>query len=111
MVNNINHTTSKLLEQIQRLATHTTKKEENHIDFKDDIINYQTDNARELKRTNLLNSIERTQKKIKLSTQPLDNIKNEVFLKSVQTSEWPKFVDMPKNNREKPLGSFLDIYL
>ena len=111
MVNNINPTTSKLLEQIQRLSMHTTKKEEIHSDFKDNVINTKTYNTRALKKTNLLNSIERIQKKINIPTEPLDNIKNEVFLKSTKTSEWSKFMDMPKNNREEPLGSFLDIYL
>ena len=111
MVNNINPTTSKLLDQIKRLSTHTTKKEGNHIDFKDDIINNKASNTRELKTTNLLNSIEKIQKKINIPTQPVEDIKMEIYSKSIQTSEWSKFMDTPKNNQEEPLGSFLDVYL
>ncbi|OOP55354.1 MAG: hypothetical protein AYP45_14970 [Candidatus Brocadia carolinensis] len=111
MVNNVNPATSKLLDQIKRLSAHTTKKEENHVDFKDTIINNKTNTTRELKTTNLLNSIEKMQKKINIPTEPVEDIKMEIYPKSLQTSELPSFVDISRNDREEPLGTFLDVYL
>lgn len=111
MVNNINPATSKLLEQIQRLSLHTTKKEGVHSDYKDDVRNNKTSNTKELKKTNLLNSIERIQKKLNIPTQPVEDIKMEIYPKSAQTSGRSNSVDMPKNNQEEPLGTFLDVYL
>lgn len=63
MINNVNPNTSKLLNQIKRLSIHTTKKDEDHTDFKLDVVN-NTHTTKELKRTNLINSIERIQKKV-----------------------------------------------
>lgn len=111
MVNNINPTASKLLEEIKRLSTQTTKKEGNHIDFKNNVLNTHSHTAKELKRTDLLNSIERIQRKGNIPIQATENIKREIFTKNAQTSEWTKVADAPKKHRRESLGSFLDIYL
>lgn len=111
MVNNVNPTASKLLEQIKRLSTPTTRKEGNHIDFKNDVMNNRTNNVNTLKGANLLNTIERIQKKNEIPAQPIENTKNEITGKNIQAVNWPKPVNTEKNLARGPVGSFLDIYL
>lgn len=111
MVNNINPTASKLLEQIKRLSEQTTKKEGVPIDFKGNVMKNHTRTVEELKRTDLLNSIERIQKKNNISaTTPVDR-KQEIFTINKQTSNWTKVLDAPKKHQSEPLGSLLDIYV
>lgn len=110
MINNVNPNTSKLLDQIKRLSIHTTKKDEDHTDFKLDVVNNRTHTTKELKRTNLINSIERIQKKSDIPIEPLENNKMKVIANNVQTSELAKIVDMQKKHRREPVGSLLDIY-
>ncbi|KKO18740.1 MAG: hypothetical protein L3J18_01575 [Candidatus Brocadia sp.] len=111
MVNNINPTTSKLLEQIQRLSAPASKKEANQIDFKDTVISNRIRTDKELKRTDLLNSIERIQRKNNISAAPPADTKKKIFTGNTQPSEWTQFVDTQKNHRREPLGTVLDIYL
>lgn len=97
MINNVNPNTSKLLDQIKRLSIHTTKKDEDHTDFKLDVVNNRTHTTKELKRTNLINSIERIQKS-DIPIEPLENNKMKVIANNVQTSELAKIVDMQKTS-------------
>lgn len=110
MINNVNPNTSKLLDQIKRLSIHTTKKDEDHTDFKLDVVNNRTHTTKELKRTNLINSIERIQKKSNIPIEPLENNKMKVIANNVQTSELAKIVDMQKKHRREPVGALLDVY-
>lgn len=110
MINNVNPNTSKLLDQIKRLSIHTTKKDEEHTDFKLDVVNNRTHTTKELKRTNLINSIERIQKKSDIPIEPLENNKMKVIANNVQTSELAKIVDMQKKHRREPVGALLDVY-
>ncbi|MBW7899786.1 hypothetical protein B188_01550 [Candidatus Brocadiaceae bacterium B188] len=110
MINNVNPNTSKLLDQIKRLSIHTTKKDEDHTDFKLDVVNNRTHTTKELKRTNLINSIERIQKKSDIPIEPLENNKMKVIANNVQTSELAKIVDMQKKHRREPVGALLDVY-
>lgn len=110
MINNVNPNTSKLLDQIKRLSIHTTKKDEDHTDFKLDVVNNRTHTTKELKRTNLINSIERIQKKSDIPIEPLENNKMKVIANNVQTSELTKIVDMQKKHRREPVGALLDVY-
>ncbi|OQD44720.1 hypothetical protein BIY37_11935 [Candidatus Brocadia sapporoensis] len=109
MINNVNPNTSKLLNQIKRLSIHTTKKDEDHTDFKLDVVN-NTHTTKELKRTNLINSIERIKKKSNIPIEPLGNNKMKIIANNVQTSELTKIVDMQKKHRREPVGSLLDVY-
>lgn len=111
MVNNINPTTSKLLEEIKRLSAQTTKKQGNHIDFKDSVLNDHPRTIKESKRTNLMNSIERIQRKNNIPTKTPEVFEQKIFTKNVQASEWTKVAAAPKNNRAEAVGSSLDIYL
>jgi len=111
MVNNVNPSASKLLEQIKRLSTPTTKKEGKPLDFKNDVMNNRTNNINTLKGTNLLNTIEKIQKKNDIPIQTVENIKKEAVGKNIQTSEWSKPVNAENKVRREPVGSFLDIYL
>lgn len=111
MVNNINPTTSKLLEEIKRLSAQTTKKQGNHIDFKDSVLSDHHQTIKELKRTNLINSIERIQRKSNIPIKTPENFEQEIFAKNVHASEWTKVVAAPKNKRAEAVGSSLDIYL
>ncbi|MBE7445167.1 MAG: hypothetical protein HS132_07930 [Planctomycetia bacterium] len=111
MVNNVNPSASRLLEQIKRLSVHTTKKEVNHIDFKNDVMNNRSNNVTALKRSNLLDNIEKIQKKNEVSIQISENVKNPTPRYNVQNSEWPKVINTKNNQRKEPIGSFLDIYV
>lgn len=111
MVNNVNPTASKLLEQIKRLSTQTTKKEGKPLDFKNDVMNNRTDRINSHKGAELLNHIEKIQKKNDMSIQALENTKKEILGKNVQTPEWPKSVSSTNTPRRESVGSFLDIYL
>lgn len=111
MVNNVNPPALRLLEQIKRLSAHTAKKEVNQIDFKNDLMNNSTNNVTALKRANLLNNIEKIQKKNDIPIQVSGNVKNPPPGYNVQTSEWPKAINTQSNNRKEPIGSFLDIYV
>ncbi|NUO07995.1 MAG: hypothetical protein HUU08_04825 [Candidatus Brocadia sp.] len=111
MINNVNPATSKLFEQIKRLSTPPPGKEDNHIDFENDAMKNCTHNVNSPKGANLLNTIERIQKKNDIPIQTLENTNKEGTGKNIQTSEWPKPINAEKNIRKEPVGSFLDIYL
>ncbi len=111
MVNNVNPSASRLLEQIKRLSAQEAKKDVNHIDFKNDVMNNRTNNVSALKRANLLNNIEKIQKKNDIPIQVSENVKNATSVYNVQTSEWPKAIHEKNINRKEPIGSFLDIYV
>ncbi|MFN3533218.1 MAG: hypothetical protein ACK41Q_12030 [Candidatus Brocadia sp.] len=108
MVNNVNPSASKLLEQIKRLSVHTTQKEINHLDFSKDVLNNRTDNI--LKGKNLSNS-GRVQGKNEMSNHLAEEIKREPTGKNIQIPERSKPSSTGTNLRRKPVGSFLDIYL
>jgi hypothetical protein len=111
MVNNVNPTASKLLEQIKRLSTHTTNPEGKPLNFKNDVMSNRTRDINSRKGAELLNHIEKIQKKNGVSIQALDNTKKEILGKNVQTTELPKTGSAPNNLRREPVGSFLDVYL
>lgn len=111
MVNNVNPSASRLLEQIKRLSAQEAKKEVNHIDFKNDVMNNCTNNVSALKRANLLNNIEKIQKKNDIPIQVSENAKNPTPGYNVQISEGSKAIHSKNNSRKEPIGSFLDIYV
>ncbi len=111
MVNNVNPTASKLLEQIKRLSIPQTSKNDNSIDFKKDVMNKRTNTIDAHKGANLLNAIEKIQKKNDVAIQSLENIKKASTEKNIQTIERPIHINTGKNIRREALGSFLDIYL
>ncbi len=111
MVNNVNPTASKLLEQIKRLSTQTPKKECKHLDFKNDVMNNRPNHINTHKGAELLGHIEKIQKKNDMLIQTAENIQKEVFGKNIQTSEWSESLNTKNNLRRRHVGSFLDIYL
>lgn len=110
MVNNVNPSASKLLEQIKRLSAGTTQKENNHLDFRKEVLNNRTHNINIHKGTNLSN-LEKIQKKNDVSIQLIEDSKRKPSGKDIQTVVQSKPVNTEKNLRKEPVGSFLDIYL
>ncbi|MCF6154867.1 MAG: hypothetical protein E3K36_06350 [Candidatus Brocadia sp.] len=110
MVNNINPSASKLLEQIKRLSAGATQKENNHLDFKKEVLDNHTHNINILKGTNLSN-LEKIQKKNDVSIQLVEDSKRKSSGKDIQTVKQPNLANTEKNLRRELVGSFLDIYL
>lgn len=108
MVNNVNPSASKLLEQIKRLSTHTTQKETNHLDFRKDVLNNRTDPIH--KGTNL-SKPERIQVENEVYNPLTEDIKRELTWKNVRIPERSRPVSTETNLRREAVGSFLDIYL
>lgn len=110
MVNNVNPSASKLLEQIKRLSGDTTQKEKNRLDFRKDVLNNRATNINIFKGTNLPN-LEKIQKKNNISIHVVEDSKRQPSGKDIRTIEQFKPVNTGKNHRIESVGSFLDIYL
>ncbi len=104
MVNSVNPSASKLLEQIKRLSAPTTQKKTNHLDFKKDALNNHSHNIHLLNSGNI-------QKKNEASNLPTDDIKKELAGKNIQMLERSRAVCSETVLLKEPVGSFLDIYL
>ena len=74
-------------------------------------MNNRTNNVSALKRANLLNNIEKIQKKNHIPIQVSENAKNPTPGYNVQISEASKAINSKNNSRKEPIGSFLDIYV
>ncbi|MEP9411803.1 MAG: hypothetical protein HRF42_10450 [Candidatus Brocadia sp.] len=101
MINNVNPSASRLLEQIKRLSMHTTQKEMNPPAFRKDVLNNRTYSIP--KGTNLSNT-ERVLKRNEAYNHLTEG-------ENVQMLERLRPLNAETNLRREPVGSFLDIYL
>lgn len=115
MVNNVNSSStspaSKLLEQIKRLSEETKKNEGIYPDRKNNSrISDYANSVKDLHMQEKMQKLEKTQKKMEVSAQMIEDIKKENKERYMQLQEAPKQTNLEKKYRE-PIGTFLDVYL
>ena len=110
MVNNVTPA-SKLLEQIKRLSTQTTKKEINSLDFENEVINAQKSDIKNIPKNINSQNIEKIQEKSEVFAQTAKNVTQGSVAKDIRAMEVLEPLGIEKRRRQEPLGSFLDIYL
>ena len=114
MVNGATPAASKLLEQIKRLSTQTTKKEINSRDFENEVKNVRMNNIKNIPKgsdSENIENIEKIQKKSEVFAQTFKNVTQGDTAKNIQTTGIADPLTIEKTKRRKPLGSFLDIYI
>jgi len=111
MVNDVTPAASKLLEQIKRLSTQTTKKEINSRDFENEVKNVRMNNIKNIPKGSDSENIEKIQKKSEVFAQTFKNVTQGDTAKNIQTTGIADPLTIEKTKRRKPLGSFLDIYI
>jgi len=111
MVNDVTPAASKLLEQIKRLSTQTTKKEINSRDFENEVKNVRMNNIKNIPKGSDSENIEKIQKKSEVFAQTFKNVTQGDTAKNIQTTGIADTLTIEKTKRRKPLGSFLDIYI
>ena len=111
MVNDVTPAASKLLEQIKRLSTQTTKKEINSRDFENEVKNVRMNNIKNIPKGSDSENIEKIQKKSEVFAQTVKNVTVGDTAKNIQTTGIADPLTIEKTKRRKPLGSFLDIYI
>ena len=111
MVNGATPAASKLLEQIKRLSTQTTKKETIGIDFKNDVMNNRTNDIKNVSKSIHSQTVEKIQKKSEVFAQTVKNVTVGDTAKNIQTTGIADPLTIEKRKRREPLGSFLDIYI
>jgi len=107
MVSDVTPAVSKLLEQIKRLSTQTNKKEINNLDFKNEVINAQKSDIKNIHTQN----VEKVQKKSEIFAQKVKNVTVGDTAKNIKTAGIADPLTIEKRKRREPLGSFLDIYI
>ena len=111
MVNDVTPAVSKLLEQIKRLSTQTNKKEINSLDFKNEVINAQKSDIKNIPKSINSQNVEKIQKKSEIFAQKVKNVTQGDTAKNIQTTGIADPLTIEKRRRRELLGSFLDIYL
>ena len=111
MVNDVTPAASKLLEQIKRLSTQTNKKEINSLDFKNEVINAQKSDIKNISKSINSQNVEKIQKRSEIFAQKVKNVTQGDTAKNTQTTGIADPLTIEKRNRREPLGSFLDIYI
>ena len=111
MVNDVTPAVSKLLEQIKRLSTQTNKKEINILDFKNEVINAQKSDIKNISKSIHTQNVEKVQKKSEIFAQKVKNVTQGDTAKNIQTTGIADPLTIEKRKRREPLGSFLDIYI
>ncbi|HHT9109052.1 MAG TPA: hypothetical protein ACFYD9_10445 [Candidatus Wunengus sp. YC64] len=111
MVNGVTPAASKLLEQIKRLSTQTTKKETPLLDFKNDVMNNRTNDIKNVFKSIHSQTVEKIQKKSEIFAQTVKNVTQGDTAKNIQTTGIVDPLTIEKRKRREPLGSFLDIYM
>ena len=111
MVNDVTPAASKLLEQIRRLSTQTTKKETTGLDFKNDVMNNRTNDIKNVSKGIHSQTVEKIQKKSEVFAQTVKNVTQGDTAKNTQTTGIADPLTIEKRKRREPIGSFLDIYI
>ena len=111
MVNDVTPAASKLLEQIKRLSTQTNKKEINSLDFKNEVINAQKSDIKNISKSINSQNVEKIQKRSEIFAQKVKNVTQGDTAKNIQTTGIADPLTIEKRKRREPLGSFLDIYI
>lgn len=111
MVNDVTPAVSKLLEQIKRLSTQTNKKEINSLDFKNEVINAQKRDIKNIPKSINSQNVEKIQKKSEIFAQTVKNVTQGDTAKNIQTTGIADPLNIEKRRLREPLGSFLDIYI
>jgi len=111
MVNDVTPAASKLLEQIKRLSTQTNKKEINSLDFKNEVINAQKSDIKNISKSINSQNVEKIQKRSEIFAQKVKNVTQGDTAKNTQTTGIADPLTIEKRKRREPIGSFLDIYI
>ncbi len=111
MVNGVTPAASKLLEQIKKLSTQTTKKETAGLDFKNDVMDNRTNDIKNVFKSIHSQTVEKIQKKSEIFAQTVKNVTQGDTAKNIQTTGIVDSLTIEKRKRREPLGSFLDIYM
>ena len=111
MVNDVTPAASKLLEQIKRLSIQTNKKEINSLDFKNEVINAQKSDIKNIPKSIHSQNVEKIQKKSEIFAQKVKNVTQGDTAKNTQTTGIADPLTIEKRKRREPIGSFLDIYI
>ena len=89
MVNGATPAASKLLEQIKRLSTQTTKKETIGLDFKNDVMNNRTNDIKNVSKSIHSQTVEKIQKKVKFLHRQSKTLQWETQRRTFKRRELP----------------------
>ena len=112
MVDSVNSSTSKLLEQIKRLSAQTNNnKEVENRNFKKEVENAINNRASDIREKVNVSHLGKISKKSDVSAFVIEGVKTGEVRKSVQTPEVAQIPTTERKLYKEPLGNLLDAYL
>jgi len=112
MIDGVNPSTSKLLEQIKRLSAQTNNnKEVDTRNFKKEVESSVNNRVSEIRGNGNASQTEKVSKKSNVSALVSEGIQTGEVRKSVQTSEVAQMPTVERKRYKEPLGNLLDAYL
>ncbi len=112
MVDSVNSSTSKLLEQIKRLSAQTNNnKEVDNRSFKKEVENAINTRANDIREKVNVSHLEKISKKSDVSAFVIEGVKTGEVRKSVQTPAVAQIPTMERKRYKELLGNLLDAYL
>lgn len=112
MVEGVNASTSKLLEQIRRLSAQPNNtKEVDTRNFKKEVESSVTNSVNDIRAKVNVTQMEKVSKKGDVSAPVMDGVKVSEARKSVQPSGIAHIPNVERKRYKEPLGNLLDAYL
>ncbi|MBF8277123.1 MAG: hypothetical protein HW390_2196 [Candidatus Brocadiaceae bacterium] len=112
MVEGVNTSTSKLLEQIRRLSAQPSNtKEVDTSNFKNEVESSVTKSVNDIRAKVNVSQMEKVSKKNDVSVPVMDGVKVSEARKSVHPSEIAHIPNVERKRYKEPLGNLLDAYL
>lgn len=112
MVEGVNASASKLLEQIRRLSAQTgNAKEVDTRNFKNEVEGSVAKNVNDVRAKVNISQMEKVSKKGDVPVLAMDGVKAGEARKSVQPTEIAHVPNVERKRYKEPLGNLLDAYL
>lgn len=112
MVDGVNASTSKLLEQIKRLSAQPNNtKEVDTRNFKKEVESSITNSVNDIRAKVNVSQMEKVSKKSDVSALVMEGIKASEVRKNIQPSEVAHIPNVERKRYKEPLGNLLDAYL